>query len=315
MIQAEGLVKYYGPYPAVSDVSFHVGEGEIVAFLGPNAAGKTTTMRMLTCYHPPTGGDATIGGYSVRGESLEVRRMLGYLPEAIAMYEEMPVASYLRFCAKLREMPRHEIDDAVEEVMVRCRVDDVADKLILKLSKGYRQRVGLAQALVHDPPVLILDEPTIGLDPTQIIETRELIRKLSGERTVLLSTHILSEAQALCSRVIIINHGRIVAEDSPEALTQRLRKHDTVFLRVAEVTTEVPRALRAISEVHAVRETERDKDGVAYLVDAKVGHDLRADLASFVVRKGWRLLELRPVRMTLEDVFMHLVTDEEEGTN
>jgi len=313
MITVEGLTKYYGPYPAVQDLNFHVNEGEIVAFLGPNAAGKTTTMRMLTCYHPPTRGEATIGGQSVWTNSLEVRRQIGYLPEHIAMYEEMSVVGYLRFCAKLRDVPKHELADRVEEVMGMCRVADVADKLIAKLSKGYRQRLGLAQALVHDPPVLILDEPTIGLDPSQIIETRELIKKLSGQRTVMLSTHILPEAQALCERVVIVNHGRVVAEDTPEALMQQLRKIDTILVRVGDTSEEPAKALRAIAEVRAVRESERDSSSVAYFVDTAVGKDLRADLARFVVQKGWGLLELTPVRMSLEDVFFHLVTREEGG--
>jgi len=314
MIRVEGLTKYYGPYPAVRDVSFNVREGEIVAFLGPNAAGKTTTMRVLTCYHPPSFGEAFIAGHSVRTEALEVRQQIGYLPESIAMYEEMSVVSYLRFCSRLRDVPRHEIEDRVESAMTRCRVDDVADRAIGKLSKGYRQRVGLAQALVHDPPVLILDEPTIGLDPAQIIETRELIRKLSGERTVMLSTHILPEAQALAQRVIIINHGRIVAEDTPEALTGRIQKVDTLFIRTSETSDAVAQALKVIPEVKNVRVAEREKNSVAYHVDTARGHDIRADLAKFIVNKNWGLLELRPMRMTLEDVFLSLVTDE-EGSN
>jgi len=314
MIQVEGLTKYYGPYPAVQDVSFRVKEGEIVAFLGPNAAGKTTTMRMLTCYLPPTLGKASIAGFDIREDSLDVREHIGYLPEAIAMYEEMSVVGYLRFCGKLRGMRGGELEDGVEEAMQRCRADDVADLAIAKLSKGYRQRVGLAQALLHDPPVLILDEPTIGLDPAQIIETRDLIKKLAGKRTVLLSTHILPEAQALCERVAIIHHGRIIAEDTPEALTQQLRKSETILIRT-EDTGDAPRkAIESIPEVKDVREADRDKSSVAYYVDTAVGRDLRSELATFIVNKGWGLLELRAVEMTLEDVFLKLVT-EEEGVN
>lgn len=314
MITVEGLTKYYGPYPAVQDVTFTVNEGEIVAFLGPNGAGKTTTMRMLTCYHPPTRGEAKIDGRSVWNDSLGVRRQLGYLPESISMYEEMSVVGYLRFCGKLRDVARSELEGRIEDVMGMCRVSEVADREIGKLSKGYRQRVGLAQALVHNPPVLVLDEPTIGLDPSQIIETRDLIKRLSGERTVLLSTHILPEAQALAERVIIINHGRIVAEDTPQALVQSLQKVETVLVRVQD-TSEAPlNALRAISEVTAVREAGRDDSSVAYYVDTEVGRDIRTELARFIVGKNWGLLELSLVTMSLEDVFLHLIT-KEEGVN
>ena len=310
MIHTEGLTKFYGNYRAIADVSLHVDEGEIVAFLGPNAAGKTTTMRILTSFLPPSSGTATVAGHNVVDDSLESRRCIGYLPEAASLYADMRVLQFLRFCAGLRGMGKAETKERLEYVLTTCGLEERASSIIGTLSLGYRQRVGLAQALLHDPPVLILDEPTVGLDPNQIREFRNLIKSLAGDYTVMLSTHILPEAQMTCQRVIIINHGEIIAEDTPEALTAQIREAETLYVAVQAEDESIPRLLRDIPQVTAVRPTGDGKH--IFHVDTEVGADVRAEIAEFVVKKGWGLLELRPVEMTLEDVFRELTTEEEE---
>jgi ABC-2 type transport system ATP-binding protein len=312
MIEVEGLTKYYGAYPAIKDVSFRVEEGQVVAFLGPNAAGKTTTMRILTSFTAPTSGRASVAGHDVWDDSLESRRHIGYLPEHTALYPDLTVAQHLRYGAQLCSYPEAQIGDRVDEVMQRCGVADRADTIVAKLSKGYRQRVGLALAIVHDPPVVILDEPTIGLDPRQVAETRRLIKSLGKSHTVMLSTHILPEAQMVCERVIIINEGSIVAEDTPEKLTAEIRGAQTMQVRVKSTDAIVATRLRDMSGVSAVRRTAESGDGACYTVETPVeGQDIRAELAAFIVKNGWGLLELRPVEMTLEDVFLRLTTEEE----
>jgi len=306
MIRCEGLTKYYGNHQAIADVNFHVGEGEIVGFLGPNAAGKTTTMRILTSFIPPSAGIATVAGHDVVTDSLESRRSIGYLPETSSLYRDMRVTQFLRFCGGLRGMGKAETRERMDYVLETCGLSDRADSIIATLSLGYRQRVGLAQALLHDPPVLILDEPTVGLDPNQIIEVRNLIKSLAEKHTVMLSTHILPEAQMTCERVIIINHGRIIAEDTPEALTAQIREAETVSVTLASPGESVERQLTDMAEVVAVRA----QGGGVYHVDTAVGADVRAQIAEFVVGHGWGLLELRPVEMTLEDVFQQLTTEE-----
>ncbi len=312
MIQADGLTKHYGRVLAIDDVSFSVEEGEIVAFLGPNAAGKTTTMRILTGFAPATSGNATIAGHNVADEPLSAREHIGYMPETMALYPELTVYQYLTHCAKLRGVERHDRDDRIEEVAELCAVQEVADTHCGKLSKGYRQRVGLAQALVHDPDVLILDEPTIGLDPVQIRETRELIKSLAKDHTVMLSTHILPEAQATCQRVIIIANGQIVAVDSPENLAAQIRKSETLYVKVRDESSRVPRAVRDLADVEDVVPAEDTQgDGKAYLVSSEMGADNREQLAKLAVDRGWGLREMRPVAMTLEDVYFDLTTEEE----
>jgi len=306
MIRCEGLTKYYGTHQAIADVSLNVAEGEIVGFLGPNAAGKTTTMRILTSFIPPSAGLATVAGHDVVDDSLESRRAIGYLPETTALYRDMRVTEFLRYCAGLRGMGGRETRERMEYVLETCSLVDRSHSIIGTLSLGYRQRVGLAQALLHNPPVLILDEPTVGLDPNQIIEVRNLIKRLAGQHTVMLSTHILPEAQMVCERVIIINHGRIVAEDTPEALTAQIRQSETVSITLAQDDAGARGMILDLPEVVSVRSV-----GVgSYHVDTQVGADVRAQLAEFVVSKGWGLLELRPVEMSLEDVFRQLTTEE-----
>ena len=308
MIEVQNLTKRYGPFTAVDDVSFRAERGEILGFLGPNGAGKTTTMRILTGYMPPTDGKAVVGGYDVQEKPIEAKRRTGYLPETPPLYPEMTVRDYLDFCARIKGVPRAERTTRVKMSMERTRIADVAQRHCGKLSKGYRQRVGLAQALLHNPEVLILDEPTAGLDPKQIIETRQLIKQLGGDHTVILSTHILPEVSQTCHRVVIINKGRVVAVDSPDNLTARLRGTETMFLQVDASGADATEALRIVPGVTQVRVAENRGTVTSLEVESETGRDVRRALAAAVVGKGWGLLELRPMRLSLEDVFLHLTT-------
>ena len=311
MIEVENLSKRYGEKLAINDVTFDVQAGEILGFLGPNGAGKSTTMRILSGYMPASSGTARVDGFDVFGQSLEARRRIGYLPENVPLYVEMRVRDYLGFMAEIHGVPRRARKERVDVSMEQARVTDRADWIIGKLSKGYRQRVGLAQAIVHNPPVLILDEPTVGLDPRQIIETRNLIKGLGGEHTVILSTHILPEVSATCTRVVIIANGRVVAEDTPDNLTRRLRGSERIELEVKGPGRQVAAKLKALKNVQDV-EIAPSSDGRArLLVDCAVGADVRADLAATVVNGGWGLYQLRNVGMSLEEVFLQLTTQEE----
>jgi ABC-2 type transport system ATP-binding protein len=313
MIEVEQLSKTYGPIKAIEDVSFVVEKGEILGFLGPNGAGKSTTMRILTCFMPPTSGTARIAGYDIFKESLQVRRRVGYVPENAPLYTDMPVVSFLKFVAEVKGLSRRERLRQVGQVMGDCGIKDVQHRYIGKLSKGYRQRVALAQALLGNPDVLILDEPTIGLDPRQIIDIRQLIKGLAGQKTVILSSHILPEVSMTCQRVIIINRGRLVAVDTPENLTTKLQTSSRLLVRVEGPATDVVRALGAVSGVQTVKE-EGSGPGhvVTCVIESKKDRDVRKDVAAAVVRQNWGLLELRPVDLTLEDVFVRLVTEEKE---
>mgnify|MGYP002681937699 CR=1 FL=1 len=306
MIEVEGLTKDYGARRAVDHITFDARSGEVLGFLGPNGAGKTTTMRILTGYMPPTAGVAKVAGFDVVDQSIEVRRRVGYLPETVPLYTDMTVVDYLKFMADLRHLSNAE--DRVDDVLEIVHLENRAGGYIGNLSKGMRQRVGLAQALLHQPEVLILDEPTIGLDPAQIIEVRSLIRDIGRERTVLLSTHILSEAQQLCDRVLIINKGHIVAEDSPERLQARLAGAQRIALRVQGDTDGLGALLNAVPGVLSVAD---QRDGSVEL-EVQPGRDLRADVARTVVSAGIDLLELRPVGLSLEDIFMQLTREEPE---
>jgi ABC-2 type transport system ATP-binding protein len=307
VIEVQHLSKRYGPVTAVDDVSFRVERGEILGFLGPNGAGKTTTMRILTGYMPATEGKAIVAGFDVFDQPIEAKRRTGYLPETPPLYPDMTVLEYLGFVAKIKGVPSGERTTRIKQVMERTRIADMANRQCAKLSKGYRQRVGLAQAILHNPDVLILDEPTAGLDPKQIIETRELIKELAGDHTIILSTHILPEVSQTCQRVVIINKGRVVAVDTPDNLTARLRGSETLYVQVdadaASVLTHVPGVTRVV-------ESERLNGLVGYEVDSETGRDVRRDLARAVVTSGFGLLELRPMRVSLEDVFLSLTTDE-----
>jgi len=307
MIKVDGLTKRYARTVAVDNISFEVEKGQIVGFLGPNGAGKTTTMRVLTCYLPPTSGTATVAGFDVLENPLDVKKRIGYLPETPPLYPEMEVNEYLTFVGRLKGIARGEVARRVGEVTERCAVGDVRTKLIGKLSKGYRQRVGLAQAIIHNPDVLVLDEPTAGLDPKQIIETRDLIRHLAGDHTIILSTHILSEVEHSCDRVVIINKGKLVATDSVANLTNRLRGAEAVALEVASSNgpldpAEVQQRLEQVSGVSRVLAREPKDGRLAFEVESLQGRHIRADLARAVVNAGWNLNELRAVGMSLEDI-------------
>ncbi|HEV8316824.1 MAG TPA: ABC transporter ATP-binding protein [Vicinamibacterales bacterium] len=310
MIEVQHLTKRYGPLKAVDDVSFKVERGEILGFLGPNGAGKTTTMRVLTGYIPPSEGRAIVAGFDVFDQPIEAKRRTGYLPETPPLYPEMTVREYLSFVARIKGVPRSERASRLDYVMGRTRVTDVADRHCGKLSKGYRQRVGLAQAILHNPDVLILDEPTAGLDPKQIIETRQLIKELAGDHTIILSTHILPEVSQTCHRVVIINKGRVVAVDTPANLTARLRGSESMYVQVDGLGADVKKALEAVPGVTRVVLSDTRGTATGFEVDSESGRDVRRELASTVVSCGWGLLELRPMRMSLEEIFLHLTTEE-----
>ena len=312
MIEVQHLSKKYGPFAAVDDVSFRAESGEILGFLGPNGAGKTTTMRIITGYMPATEGTATVAGFDVFEQPLEAKRRTGYLPETPPLYPDMTVREYLRFVGKIKGV-RANLNDRVDAVMKKTHVADMANRHCGKLSKGYKQRVGLAQALIHEPEVLVLDEPTAGLDPKQIIETRQLIRELAGSHTIVLSTHILPEVAQTCQKVVIINKGKVVATDTPLALTERLHGSSTVFVQAQGPADDVQRALQGLTGVVRVNVAERRDDISSFDVDTEKGVDVRREVASAIVRNGWGLLELRPMRVNLEDIFLTLTTTEIEA--
>ena len=309
MIQVESLTKYYGPTRALDQLSFEVAKGEIVGFLGPNGAGKTTTMRILTGFLAPSQGMVRVAGFDVFRDSLEARRRIGYMPETVALYNEMPVQGYLMFMASIRGVAKPA--QAVARVLGACGIEEVKNTLIGKLSKGYRQRVALAQALVHDPEVVVLDEPTIGLDPRQILSVRELIKGLGGAHTIILSTHILPEVSQVCQRVLIINHGRIVAEDTPERLTTALQGGARVRMQLAQPPKDVIARLGGVEGVSLVEALDATTFDVTY--DA--GTDRRAELAALAVNQGWGLLELRPLALSLEEIFLQLTTEDAAQTD
>jgi ABC-2 type transport system ATP-binding protein len=310
MIEAKGLTKYYGSFPAIENVSFTINRGEVVGFLGPNAAGKTTTMRILTGFMPPTSGSATVAGYDVLTQSLEMRKHIGYLPESVPLYLDETVSGYLNYMGALRGMDANARKKRIADVVEICRLEDYVDTHIGKLSKGYRQRVGIAQAILHEPDVLIMDEPTIGIDPIQVVETRKLIRDLGKEHTLILSTHILPEASVVCQRVLIIHEGQIVAEDKPENLAERLQGMQRIDVEVRGPRSDVAQALRNIKGIQKLSWTG-EGDQIVYTMEARLGSDLRAEVARTVVQRGWSLLRLVPVSMSLEEIFLRLTVQEE----
>lgn len=311
MIEAKELTRYYGDVMAIENVSFNVEKGEIVAFLGPNGAGKTTTMRILTCFLPPTRGTAKVAGFDILDQPLKVRERVGYLPEDVPLYPDMTARGYLDYMGRLRGIPKRRREGRMKEVMEKCAITDVGDELISTLSRGYRQRVGLAQALLHDPKVLILDEPTMGLDPKQTAEVRQLIKSMAGEYTIMISTHILPEAQQVCERVIIINDGKIVATDSTKNLTAKLARSRKVYIEVRGPSEEVMRSIRSIGGVVDVIQESPLREGRAYYrVEMRLESDVRDRIAHEIVKRGWGLLEMRPEVMSLEEIFLRLTTTE-----
>lgn len=309
MIEVEGLSKKYARHVAVNNISFAVDKGDIVGFLGPNGAGKTTTMRILTCFMPPTAGRANVAGFDVFEQSFEVKKRIGYLPETPPIYPEMAVRDYLSFVAKLKNVAAGDVKSRVEQVMERCSVSDVRDKLISKLSKGYRQRVGLAQAIIHNPDVLILDEPTSGLDPKQITDTRDLIKGLAGDHTIILSTHILPEVEAICRKVVIINRGQLVATDSVERL-KHARGANAVQVNVdtdgqADADS-VRQKLEQVSGVSKVIDLPAFGSRFNFEVEGLPDRNPRGDIARAIVHAGWNLMELKSTSVTLEEAYLQL---------
>ena len=314
MIEVNGVTKLYGRFPAISNLTFKVEPGEILGFLGPNGAGKSTMMKIITGFIPPSSGDVRVAGYDIVSESLEARRHIGYLPETVPLYVDMTVRDYLRYMGRLRGMSKDRIKQRTDDVFDICHLEEYTDTIIGRLSKGFRQRLGIAQAILHEPEVLVLDEPTIGIDPIQVVETRQLIRGLGGDHTVIVSTHILPEVSMICERVIIINEGEIIAVDSPENLGKRIVGSERVDLDVKGPQQDV---LSVLSEVEGVRQVERvstERGSIPrYRVESELGVEIRAKLASTVVASGWDLLKLEGVTMSLEEVFLRLTTDEGEG--
>ena len=313
MIQVENLTKYYGNIPAIEDITFTAEKGEILGFLGPNGAGKTTTMRILSCFMPATKGTAKVAGYDVFKDSLEVRKRIGYQPENVPTYRDMSVSAYLNFVAQVRGIDRRERKTKIGKVMDECGITEVSGKLIGKLSKGYRQRVGIAQALVHDPEVLILDEPTIGLDPRQIHGMRDLIKNLGGKRTIILSTHILPEVSMTCQRVVIINEGRLIAVDTPDNLMARLQKGTKILAEIEGPPDDIMKELKGVSGVTKIEKKDaKSENTFTYLIDSTIDRDIRKELFAIISKNGWLLTEIRQIDMSLEDIFLKLVTEEKD---
>jgi ABC-2 type transport system ATP-binding protein len=311
LIEVQDLTKSFGDKIAVDHVSFKVNKGEILGFLGPNGAGKTTTMRILTGFMPATSGTASVAGFDVYTDSMEVRRRIGYLPENPPLYTDMSVHAYLDFVSRIKNVPAEKRESRIADAIEKTSLEDKRDELIKRLSRGYKQRVGIAQALVHDPDVIILDEPTVGLDPKQIIEVRHLIKGLAGNHTIILSTHILPEVSMTCDRVVIINKGKIAAIDTPANLTSRLKGGQRVHI---EVQADEKAARAALQEIPGIRSVSVEPAGasgrIALAVESAEGQDVRSQIASKLVGKGWPLYELRGVNLSLEDIFLELTTDD-----
>ncbi len=308
MIRVENLTKYYGKRLAVDNISFNVGKGEVVGFLGPNAAGKTTTMRILTGFLAPTRGNAWVADYNILSHSLEARQHIGYFAEAVPLYTDMTVRSYLDFLARIRGLAKNRIKTRIEDVVEICHLEEYIDVLIGKLSKGFRQRVGVAQTIIHEPEVLILDEPTIGIDPIQVAMTRQLIKELGKERTVFLSSHILPEVSMTCERVIIIHEGRIVAEDRIENLSSMMSGSKRIRLEVAGPSEKVAERLRQIEGVHQV-----SYEDFRYIVECSPEQDPRGKIMEAMIQSGWAVLSLESIEMSLEDIFLKLTSEEGTG--
>jgi len=312
VIEVQNLTKRYGRVTAVDDISFRVERGEILGFLGPNGAGKTTTMRILTGYMPATEGKAFVAGFDVFEQPIEAKRRTGYLPETPPLYPDMTVMEYLAFVAKIKGVPVADQKQRVRAVMERTHVSDMAGRLCSKLSKGYKQRVGLAQAIIHNPDVLILDEPTAGLDPKQQSETRLLIKELAGDHTIVLSSHLLHEVSQVCQRVVIINKGRVIAVDTPDNLTAQMHGSATMYVQVDANGGDASATLSRVAGVTRVTESDRHDGLVGYEIVSESGRDVRRDLAKAIVSSGWGLVELRPARVSLEDVFLTLTEEAEQ---
>lgn len=308
MIEVKGLSKFYGPRQAIKSLTFQIEKGEVVGFLGPNGAGKSTTMNILACIMPASGGTAKICGFDIFEQSLEIKKIIGYLPETPPLYPDMTVKGFLAFAASIRRVPARKVSAAVDMALEKCRIKDVQNRIIGKLSKGYQQRVGLAQALIHNPDILILDEPTIGLDPIQIIEIRKLIKELAAEHTIILSSHILPEITQICRRVIIINEGEIAAVDSLEGLTASMRKTERLILRVRRGENGICQKLGDLDNVISVS----SEIGNQFIIECRLDSNLQDTVARLALEQNWGIMELKTVAITLEDIFLKLTTEEKE---
>lgn len=311
MIEIDHVSKYYGDFPAVTDISFNVSKGEILGFLGPNGAGKSTTMKMLTGFLPPSSGTVRVAGADIVSDSLEARRHIGYLPETVPLYTDMEVTDYLKFMGRIRGMSSNAVAHRTAEVIDQVNLGEYRNTHIGKLSKGFRQRVGIAQAILHEPDVLVLDEPTIGIDPIQVVETRRLIKSLGGDHTLVISSHILPEVSMICERVIIINEGQIVAEDTPDMLSTRLRGVESIELDVKGPSKDIADAIQAVEGVTDVEHRYVQSGGhTTYIITSGADLELRSRLASVIIGGGWELLRLQSIGMTLEEIFLQVTTEE-----
>jgi ABC-2 type transport system ATP-binding protein len=310
MIEVKGLTKRYGEITAIDDVCFRLEKGEILGFLGPNGAGKTTTMRILSGFMPPSRGTATVAGYDVLREPLEVKRRVGYMPEHPPLYNEMTVSSYLDFVARIKGVPRDHKKTSFDRVTEQCGLREVTHRLIGNLSKGYRQRLGLAQALIHNPEVLILDEPTIGLDPVQIIEIRETIKNLGKEHTIILSSHILPEITMICEQVVIINEGKVVVVDSYESLSARLRESERIAIKLSKPDDQVIPRLKALTGVKEVFAEEGNAN--CFIIESEIKSEIGEEVAKTVIREGWGLQEMKLLSLSLENIYLRLITGKKE---
>ena len=308
MIEVKNLTRYYGTRRAINNISFQIEKGEVVGFLGPNGAGKSTTMNIISCILPASSGSAKINGFDTFEQSLEIRKVIGYLPETPPLYSDMIVSDYLNFAAGVRGVDTKRISSSVDRVIEKCSLKDVSHRIIGRLSKGYQQRVGLAQSMVHDPEILILDEPTIGLDPIQIIEIRKLIQELTAEHTIILSSHILPEITQICKRVIIINEGEIAAVDSLGGLAASLRKSERLSLTVRNSENNIVEKLNGLDQVISATNSE----GNEYLIECALRSNLQDGIAKLALENNWGIVELKPVSMTLEDIFLKLTLEEKE---
>jgi len=314
LIKAEELSKSYGQHKAVNNISFHIRKGEIIGFLGPNGAGKSTTMNMITGYTSPTSGSVTVNGFNVTENPIEVKKSIGYLPEIPPLYMDMTVLEYLTFTGELKKVKRHDLKEDLEKIMDLVKIGDVRGRLIKNLSKGYKQRVGLSQALIGNPKLLILDEPTVGLDPKQIIEIRNLIKTLSGDHTIILSSHILPEVSAVCGRVLIMNKGIIVASDSPENLSRRLEGTNQLHLKIKGEKSLIEKAVGSVENLTNVSCGDADESGISDLyLEAQAGADIRENVFYSMSRNSLPILQMRPIDMSLEDIFLNLTTMEKEA--
>lgn len=309
MIEVKELTRYYGEKRAIHNVAFDVQKGEILGLLGPNAAGKTTTMKILTCYMPPTSGNAKISGYDIWDQAMEIKNLIGYLPENPPLYNDLNVTEYLDFVAKIKGVPSEKRKEAISIAIEKAALKEVQKQVVGSLSKGFKQRVGVAQALLNDPKILILDEPTVGLDPRQIIEVRELIKKLGGDHTIILSTHILPEVEMTCGRVVIINEGEVVAEDTPENLTKRLKGSERTLIEIDGDENIATETVQKFGEVQKLEKNKLKNNHLKLTIETSV--DIRSDLAKALVEKGIRIYELRTDAYSLEEIFLHLTTKEE----